>query len=86
VITGRYGNTRGRPYVSGRLLLPSIGAKANLSFLVDTGADQSTLMPADAIMMGVNHKKLTNSVVVGGMGGTAQCFEETAVLLFDEPN
>lgn len=86
MITGRFGNTTGRPYVGGRLLLPRISASANLSFLVDTGADRSTLMPADAIKMGVDHKNLVEPTVVGGMGGDAVCFQESAVLVFDEPN
>lgn len=86
MITGRFGDTTGRPYVGGRLLLPRIRASANLSFLIDTGADRSTLMPADAIKMGIDHKKLINPTVVGGMGGDAVCFQETAVLAFDEPN
>ncbi len=86
MITGRFGNTTGRPYVSGRLLLPRIHASANLSFLVDTGADCSTLMPADAIRMGIDHKKLIEPTVVGGMGGDAKCFQGMAVMAFNEPN
>lgn len=86
MISGRFGNTTGRPYVNGRLLLSRLKLSANLSFLVDTGADSSTLMPADAIKMGIDHKKLINPTVVGGMGGNAKCFQETAILVFDEPN
>lgn len=86
MIVGRFGNTTGRPYVSGRLLLPRIQASTNLSFLVDTGADRSTLMPTDAIKMGIDHNTLIDPTMVGGMGGDAACFQEIAVLVFDEPN
>ena len=86
MILGRFGNTTGRPYVGGRLLMPRIGISANISFLVDTGADNSTLMPTDAIKMGIDHKALINPTVVSGMGGDAVCFQESAVLVFDEPN
>jgi hypothetical protein len=86
VIPGRFGNTSGRPYVSGRVWLPRFKLSANLSFLVDTGADRSTLMPADALKMGVDYAQLGNTAKVGGMGGNANCFNEQAILIFDELN
>ena len=86
MITGRFGNTTGRPYVGGRLLLPRIHASANLSFLVDTGADKSTLMPADAIRMNIDHKKLIKPTVVGGLGGDTVVFQESAIMVFYESN
>ena len=86
MIPGRFGDTTDRPYVSGWLSIPRIHVSSNISFLVDTGADFSTLMPADAIKMGINHKALMKPTVVGGMGGNAKCFRETAVLAFYEPN
>ena len=46
MIQGRFGNTTGRPYVNGRLLLPRLRLSTNLS---DTGADVSVLMPVDGI-------------------------------------
>ena len=86
MIQGRFGNTTGRPYVNGRLLLPRLKFSTNLSFLVDTGADVSALMPADGIKLGINYRVLINSKVVGCMGGNTNCFQEDAVLIFDEPN
>ena len=86
MIQGRFGNTTGRPYVNGRLLLPRLKLSANLSFLVDTGADLSTLMPADGIKMGIDYQTLVDPKDVGGMGGNASCFQEDAVLGFYEPN
>jgi hypothetical protein len=86
VITGRFGNTTGRPYVSGRVFLPRIRAAANLSFLVDTGADSTTLMPPDALRMGIDHSSLVCPMMVGGIGGNSVCNRESAVLAFDESN
>ena len=86
MIPGRFGNTTGRPYVNGRLLLPRLNLVTNLSLLVDTGADVSTLMPTDGLKMGINYQALGNSTPVGGIGGNANCFPEDAVLAFDEPN
>lgn len=86
MIQGRFGNTTGRPYVNGRLLLPRLNLSANLSFLVDTGADVSVLMPADGITMGIDYQALANPKVVGGVGGNASGFQEPAVLAFYESN
>ena len=86
MILGRFGSTTGRPYVNGRLLLPRLDLSTNLSFLVDTGADASTLMPADGLAIGIDYQALIDPTVVGGMGGNATCFQENAVLAFDEPN
>lgn len=84
MISGRFGSTSGRPYVSGRLLLPRLGLSANLSFLVDTGADRSTLMPADGVKMGIDYSTLGNPSDVGGMGGNTSCFQEDAIMGFIE--
>ena len=43
-------------------------------------------MPADALKMGLDYSQLRNASQVGGMGGSADCYSEEAVLLFDEPN
>ena len=43
-------------------------------------------MPADGLTIGVDYQALINPTVVGGMGGNAKCFRETAVLALDEPN
>ena len=86
MIAGRFGDTTGRPYVSGRLLLPRVGLAANLSFLVDTGADCSTLMPGDGIKMDLDYTDLQNPTAVGGMGGNAACYQEPAIVLFHELN
>lgn len=86
MIQGRFGNTTGRPYVNGRLLLPRLQLSTNLSFLVDTGADVSALMPTDGIKMGVDYQSLINPKDIGGIGGSASCFQEDAILAFDEPN
>jgi hypothetical protein len=46
-IAGRFGDTTGRPYLEGRLVLPRLGKRGDFSFLVDTGADYTYLMPGD---------------------------------------
>lgn len=84
MIVGRFGNTTGRPYVSGRLFLPRLHLSSDLSFLVDTGADSSALMPADAIKMGVDYKQLFDRTTIGGFSGSSVCYREPALLAFVE--
>ena len=82
MIVGRFGDTTGRPYVGARLLLPRFNVTANLSFLVDTGADRSMLMPVDIIRMGIDRGILEKQIDVGGVGGSTVGFREKAVLAF----
>lgn len=70
----------GRLFVLGQQELVS-----DISFLVDTGADSSMLMPADAVRMGTDYSKLTRKVESVGIGGVAQTFVEEAALVFSEP-
>jgi hypothetical protein len=86
VISGLFGDTSHRPYVNGRLLPPSLNLATNISFLVDTAADTSTLMPADGVKLGINYGALSDPIIVGGMGGNANCFQESAIIAFHEPN
>ena len=82
MIKGRYGDTSGRPYVEGRLFLPRFALHRHMSFLVDTGADRTVLMPADALTMGVDYAKLQGQEEVGGASGTTHMFAEDTILLF----
>ena len=43
MLRGRFGDTSMRPYLEGRIFLPTIGIDGEASFLVDTGADKTTL-------------------------------------------
>ena len=47
MIRGRFGDTTGRPYIEGRLIVPRLNLRSDVSFIVDTGADNSLLMPLD---------------------------------------
>ncbi len=45
MLIGRFGHTSGRPYFEARVVLPHLNVAGNVSFLLDTGADKSLLMP-----------------------------------------
>jgi hypothetical protein len=85
VLRGRFGNTDGRPYIEGRLVLPRLNLKSEVTFIVDTGADHSVLMPRDATRMGVDYAQLTGNVAATGIGGLSQACVEDAILAFSEP-
>jgi hypothetical protein len=82
---GRYGDTSGRPYLEGRLILPRLGIRGDISFLVDTGADASLLSPLDAQRLGVDFSKLEGDGETWGISGVSHNFIEEAVLVFAEP-
>jgi predicted aspartyl protease len=75
----------GRPVVEARVVMPRLRIAAFVSFLVDTGADFSAIHPEDAHILGVDFlRDFAGAVpaVVGGVGGTAREFRETAILIF----
>lgn len=84
MLRGRFGDTSGRPYLEGRLFLPRLKVQGDISFLVDTGADSTVLMPLDATKLGLDYSKLTGSVQTIGVGGLAQMFREPGAVMFLE--
>jgi predicted aspartyl protease len=73
---GRFETFSKRPIVDCYLFLPDFGVDATIPFLLDTGADCSLLMPADAKRLGIDHSKLTYDNSSTGVGGP--CKEHTA--------
>src|SRR5258708_14388961 len=86
MIAGRFGSTTGRPYIEGRLYLPRLQVSGNISFLVDTGADQSMLMPADSVRLRVPFDRLTGDSETFGIGGSVHSYVEEAIVIFSDPN
>lgn len=85
MLTGRFGDTTGRPYIEGRLILPRLEIRGDISFCVDTGADRSLLHPGDGERMGIDYTKLTGETESVGVGGICHSFVEPALLVFSEP-
>ena len=86
MIIGRFGDTSGRPFMEGRLILPRLNIQGNISFLMDTGADSSVVMPGDAKRLGVLYDTLEGDRECSGIGGTVHSFVEQAILVFTDPN
>ena len=57
-MNGSFGAITGRPYIRGRLVLPRLSLSDNISFCVDTGADQTVLMPGDGQVVKENAVRL----------------------------
>ena len=84
MLIGRFDVT-GRPYIEGQISIPRLGLRANISFLVDTGADFTTLAPQHAQAMGINYSLLDESPrVVVGIGGESRPYRTPAEVMFDD--
>lgn len=67
-----------------RVSFPRLRLRGLVSFLVDTGADGTVLMPLDSRKLGIDFHSLRNPRASEGIGGTAQTFRELAVLSFSD--
>ena len=86
MLRDRFGESSGRPYVPARVFLPRLGLAGNVSFIFDTGADSSVLMPADAATLGVDYGLLSNPFESFGIGGSAPTYIERARIAFVDAN
>jgi hypothetical protein len=85
MLRGRFGNTTGRPYIEGRLILPRLNVESDVSWCVDTGADRSLLMPGDGERIGLDYTKFTRETESVGVGGISRDYLESAWLVFADP-
>jgi len=85
MIHGHFGELR-RPYVSGSLLLPMAPREGRINFLLDTGADQTCLMPADAKAMRLKFEDLLlgKETRARGIGGRVKVHPQTGTITFLE--
>ncbi len=86
-ITGRFRGARGRevPSVRARIILPSLGVEGDVTFLLDTGADVTLIMPKDAHRLGIAHASLeTSGGLVRGVGGASRLYRAEASLVFSD--
>ena len=81
MIDGFFG-TDGHAYLRGRVYLPRLGAGGYVYFLIDTGADATTLHPDDGRKIGCAFDELVNPIRVGGVGGYETYYDEPASITF----
>ena len=73
------------PYVYGEVYLPDLRLHGDIEFLVDTGADATSLMPDDMALIGVDISRIGRRYQkVDGVGGEARYKRTKAVLRFQD--
>lgn len=86
MLTGRFGATTTAPYLEGMLELPRFGVRGPVSFLIDTGADTTTLSPEVIQRLAVDYGLFTEVQTASGIGGTEDLFAEAARVFFLDPD
>jgi hypothetical protein len=84
MIYGRFETFSKRPMIDCYLELPAFKAAAVVPFLVDTGADCSLLMPADARRLGIDFSKLHYTRKSYGIGGVCKEHRVPALLIVSD--
>lgn len=85
-LLGRLGDTTKQPYLEGRISIPRLGVVGNISFLVDTGADRTTIHSMDASRLNLDYSKLNWTLKAYGVGGIeVDIAEEPAILALLQP-
>ena len=83
MILGSFDKEWGRPWVQGRLFLPSLHLIGDIDFLVDSGSDATTLHPKDGLPMELEYSELSvGTVPYDGFGGTQFPSQELAIMMF----
>jgi predicted aspartyl protease len=83
-ISGRYGDTSHARYLDGHIIIPGLGIRGSVSFLIDTGADASVLAETDARRIGVDYRKLTRVAESYGIGGVSRNYSEAAAIVLQD--
>ena len=72
----------GHAYLEGYVYMPRFGTGGFVDFLVDTGADATTLHPDAGRSLNCPFDELEKPVEVRGIGGEQIYYDEPAVILF----
>ena len=83
MIRGEVDYPSGAPYVEGLLDLPGLNVSAEITFLVDTGTDATSLLPYDLALLGVDYARLPGRQSRSeGIGGAVSAKKVPAVISF----
>lgn len=83
MIAGSFGS-HGEPLLRARLVILRLGVDAEIDFLVDTGADNTCLHPADGVLIQLPFEELDIPAVSVGVGGNSLYYREIAFILLDD--
>ncbi len=83
MIKGSFDN--GSPFIEGLLVFPGLNVQGTISFLLDTGADESCVMPTDGRRLGIDYSSLTGrKVSIRGVSGSIDSIKRPVLVLFAE--
>ena len=82
MLFGEFVGDTGRPYIDGYVVIPQFRCYSEISFLMDTGADNTMLLPKGVSRVGLSYHQLTSKSQGLGIGGLASTFLEPALLAF----
>jgi hypothetical protein len=76
------------PYVQAALLLPRLRLEGLVNFMIDTGADNTTLSLIDVERMNLDYRRLKRDslVPVEGIAGEQYFYREEAILMLRDEN
>lgn len=74
------------PYVQAYFFLPRQNAQGLVSFMIDSGADNTTLSLIDVERLNVSYRRLSRASLVGvqGIAGEQPFYREEAFIMFRE--
>jgi len=76
------------PHVQAFLFIPRLNSSGTVIFMIDTGADNTTLSLIDIERLNINYRRLRPSslIPVAGLGGDQRCYQEEAAIIFRDDN
>src|SRR6185437_2504022 len=84
MLIGRHAGLSLRPMIEGHVSIPSIGAGGFIQFLIDTGADCTTITPSDGKRLRIDYNRLTNEDHSMGYTGSTLDFVCDGIITFSE--
>jgi len=74
------------PYVQAALMLPRLQLHGLINFMIDTGADNTTLSLIDVERINIGYRRLRRASLVGveGIAGEQSFYQEAAMIMFRE--
>jgi hypothetical protein len=85
MLRGRFGDTSGQPYIEGRLLIKKLQVCSFFSFCIDTGSDDTVLLPIDSGTIPIDFSKLNEISTSCTLNGDCNLYIIPARLQFFEP-
>ena len=82
MITG-YFDDEGRPRIRGHIYIPRLAAGGQVQFLLDTGAEITSVGASDASYLHIPRRRLGVPTAIGGIGGRGYFSTEKALVAFE---